>query len=77
MAKNKAAKAKTNRNRGCAIQKARQAMYLPRVEAIIPRVETPIPWVTANTEAHCTQAVTATQHEDRCKLLIVTSPPVP
>jgi hypothetical protein len=47
------------------------------VVAPIPRVETPIPRVTANTEAHRTQAVTATQHKDRGNLPIVTNPPVP
>ncbi len=61
MAKNKAAKAKANLNRVCATQVAQQAMHLPRVEAPIPRVETPITRVTTNIEAHCTQAVTATQ----------------
>ncbi len=77
MAKNKAAKAKANCNRVCATQAAQQAMHIPRVVAPIPRVESPIPRVTANTEMHRTQAVTSTQHKDRCDLPIVTNPPVP
>jgi hypothetical protein len=71
------AKAKTMRSRVCATQAAQQATHIPRVAAPIPRVETPIPRVTEITEAHCTQAVTPTQHKDRCKLTIVTNPPVP
>jgi hypothetical protein len=65
MAKNKAAKAKANCNRVRATQAAQQTTHFPRLEAPILRVETPIPRVTAIIEAHCTQAVTATQHKDR------------
>jgi hypothetical protein len=70
MAKNEVAKAKTMRNRVCATQ----AMHIPRV---IPRVEMPIPRVIKITDAHRTQAVTATQHKDRCELTSVTNLPVP
>jgi hypothetical protein len=64
-------------NRVCATQAAHQAMHIPRVVAPIPRVETPISRVTANTEVHCTQAVTTTQHKDRRNLPIVTHLPLP
>ncbi len=77
MAKNEVAKAKNMHNRVCATQVAQQATHIPRVAAPIPRVEMPIPKVTKITEAHHTQAVTAIQHKDSCKLPIVTSPPVP
>ncbi len=78
MAKSKAAKAKADFNRVHATQAAQQTTHLPMVEAPIPRVETPIPRVTANIEAHCTQAVTATQeHKDRCNLPIITNPSAP
>jgi hypothetical protein len=76
-AKNEVAKAKTNCNRVCAIQVARQATHIPRMIAPIPRLETPIPRVTEITEAYHTQAVTATQHKERRKLPIVANPPVP
>jgi hypothetical protein len=77
MAKNELAKAKTMRNRVCANQAARQAMHIPRVEAPIPRVETPHQRVTKIAEAYPTQAVTATQHKDRCEIMSVTTLLVP
>ncbi len=76
MAKNGLAKAKTMHNRVHANQAARQATHIPRAEAPIPRVETPHPRVTKIAEAHPTQAVTATQHIDRRKIMSATTPPV-
>jgi hypothetical protein len=64
-------------NRVCATQAAWQATHVPRVEVPIPRVEMPHPKVGEITEAHHTQAVTATQHKDRRKLMSITTPPVP
>jgi hypothetical protein len=68
MAKNEVAKAKTMRNKVCAAQAPQQAMHIPRVAAPILRVEMLITRLNKIIEAHRTQAVTATQHEDRCKL---------
>jgi hypothetical protein len=65
------------RNRVCKNQAAWQATHIPRVEAPIPRVEMPHPRVTKIAEVHPTQAVTATQHKDRCKITSVTTPSVP
>jgi hypothetical protein len=77
MTKNELAKAKTMHNRVCANQAAWQATHIPRVEAPIPRVETPHARVTKIAEVHPTQGVTATQHKDRCKIMSVTTLPVP
>ena len=63
MAKNELAKAKTMRNRVCANQAAQQATHILRVEALIPRVETPHPMVTESAEVHPTQVVTTTQNK--------------
>jgi hypothetical protein len=59
-AKNKAAKAKEQRNRVRATPAARQTTHLPRVEAPIPRVTNPpeadrhvIPWVDKGPEEDC------------------------
>jgi hypothetical protein len=76
MAKHELAKAKTMRNRGRANQVAWQAIHTSRMEAPISRVEAPHPRVTEIAEAHPTQAVTTTQHKDRCKITSVTTPPV-
>jgi hypothetical protein len=76
MAKNELAKAKTMRNRDCANQAARQATHIPKVEALIPRVEMPHLRVTKIAEVHPTQAVTVTQHKDRHAIMSATTPPV-
>jgi hypothetical protein len=49
-------------NRVCATQVAHQVTHIPRLAALIPRVEMPNPRVAKIKETHCTQAVTATQH---------------
>jgi hypothetical protein len=67
MAKNELAKAKTMRNRVCANQAAQQATHILRVEALIPRVETPHPRVTKSAEAHPTRTVTATQNKENVR----------